>query len=218
MTQLVNRLRSRLYAGGAPDAGTTLMEMLVGMAIMVIFGGIFTTSIVLMTSSSTKAEALATTSSQLSTAFQRMDKSIRYASAVSTPGVSAGTGTTGDWYVEFRTTNTGTEVCTQLRVDQTSKQLQMRSWKPVSSVATSLTSWVPWTNNITNGGVASTSADVPFILLPSKSSVSFQQLRVTLVAVSGSPPTTSRSSLTLPALNTSATTTSTNVCGEAGRP
>ncbi len=218
MTSLVSRLRTRLHAGGDADAGTTLMEMLVGMAIMVIFGGIFTTSIVLMTSSSTKAEALATTSSQLSTAFQRMDRSIRYASAVSTPGQSSGTGTTGDWYVEFRTTNTGTEVCTQLRVDRTATQLQVRTWVPVSSTATRLTGWSPWGNNITNGGVASSSTDVPFTLVPARSSVTYQQLLVTLVAVSGSPPTTSRSSLTLPAVNTTATTTSTNVCGEAGRP
>lgn len=211
-------LRQRLQAGEDRDAGTTLMELLVGMAIMVIFGGIFTTSIVLMTSSSTKAESLATTSSQLSVAFQRLDKSIRYAAAVSTPGQSYGGGTTGDWYVEFRTTNTGAEQCTQLRVDKTSQQLQMRTWTPVNSVATGLSSWVPWGSNITNGGAASGSADVPFKLPAAGSSVTYQQLQVTLVDVSGNPPTTSRSSLTLPALNSTATTTSTNVCQEAGRP
>ncbi|HEX2901856.1 MAG TPA: hypothetical protein VHO01_00250 [Jatrophihabitans sp.] len=215
---ILARARRRFADATDGDAGTTLMELLVGMMIMAIFGGIFTTSIVLMTSSSTKAESLATTSSQLSVAFQRLDKSIRYAAAISTPGQSYGGGTTGDWYVEYRTTNTGTERCTQLRVDQASKQLQVRTWTPVSSVATGLSGWVPWGSNITNGGAASGSADVPFTLPTAGSSVTFQQLQVTLVDVSGNPPTTSRSTLTLPALNSTVTTTSTNVCQEAGRP
>ena len=45
-----------------------------------------------------KTEAVATAQSQISIAFQRLDKEIRYAEGISTP-TSSGTG----WYVEYVT-------------------------------------------------------------------------------------------------------------------
>lgn len=214
MSKILERLRSRLQG----DSGTTLMELIVGMALTMIFGGIFTTAIVSMTSTSNKAQALANTSSQLSSAYLRLDKTIRYASAISTPGQSTGAGSTGDWYVEIQTTNTGTAQCSQFRVEQTAQQLQVRTWTPVNSVATGLTSWLPLASYITNGGASSTSPNVPFSFPTALASVNFQQLQINLTSISGNPVSSSSSSITFPAINSSTSATNSTVCQEAGRP
>jgi hypothetical protein len=167
----------------------------------------------MMNGSANKTESVTLTSNQLNTAFLKLDKSVRYATAVSTPGVSA---TSGDWYVELRSTYTGSEVCTQLQADITSQQLRSRTWTVVNSAATGLTGWTPLATKITNGGVASSSADAPFVVGQPSTNVSYQTLKITLVSTAGSTAvTTSRSSVTFTAQNSSATTTSTNVCNQS---
>jgi hypothetical protein len=202
------------------DDGTTLMELIVGMSLMAIFGGMFTTAILLMTSSATKAQSLTTTSAQLSSAFLKLDKTVRYATALSQPAQSSGTGATNDWYVEMRITNTGTEVCAQLRIDQTAQQLQQRTWTVTGTTASALTSWTPMASGITNGGMASTSPDVPFILTAPSASVDYQRLTVNLISTAGggAQPTNAHSSVTFNGTNISNSTSLTNVCQEVGRP
>src|SRR4051794_18972235 len=107
------------------DEGTSMMELLVGMVLMTIFGAIFTTSVVMMNRSTNKVQSLTTTATTLSNAFTTLDRSVRYAAAISSPGVATGT---GNWYVEYSTTNTGVQICSQLRLDRTTGQLQRRTW------------------------------------------------------------------------------------------
>ena len=107
------------------DRGTSLIELIVGMLIMTMFMAMFTSAVILMNRAENKADAVTQTSTQLNQAFLTLDKTVRYAAAISDPG----TGTpSGDWYVELRTTNTGSEVCTQYRVDVATQQLQQRTW------------------------------------------------------------------------------------------
>jgi type II secretory pathway pseudopilin PulG len=201
------------------DNGTTLLEMLVGMTLMAIFGGLFTTAIYSMTSTANKAQALTSTSAQLSGAFLQLDKTVRYATALSSPGQSSGGAATGDWYAEMRTTNTGGEVCTQLRVDKATQQLQRRTWKVTNSTASGLTSWLPLASGITNGGAAVTVPnDVPFTLTQPNGNIDYQQLTVRLISVAGNPTTSSRSLVTFNAINISTSTSLNNVCQEVGRP
>ncbi len=187
----------------AGDEGSTLLEVVIGMSIMSIFLGMFTGAIVVLTNTQSRAEALTTSSGQVNTAFQRLDSSIRYAAAISAPG---STGPSGGWYVEFRTTATGTAVCTQLRVDTALQQLQSRTWRP-DPPATAPTRWVPLASSITNGNATttgSTDVPVPFVLVPDPEGVGFEQLTVRLVATTGNPAVTSRSAMTFTALNSSA--------------
>jgi len=210
----MRRVRDRHPSG---DDGTTLMELIVGMAIMVVFMAIFTGAIVMMTQTGNKVEAVSLSASQNGQAFQRLDKTVRYAVGITAPGTSS---TSGDWYVELDTTNTGTEVCTQLRVDKTTKQLQQRKWSIINQAATAASSWAPMTDNITNGSAASGSSTTPFTIpaAANGASTNFQRLTITLVATSGNSQTsTLQTQMTFTALNSTTATPSTS-CQQWGRP
>lgn len=210
INDLLERLRARRPTG---DDGTTLIELMVGMAIMAVFMSIFTAAIVMMTQTANKVEAVSITSAQTSQAFLRLDKTVRYAAAITTPAVSTGT---GDWYVELDNTTNG-EVCTQLRVDKTTMQLQQRTW---TVNVGSASSWTPLADYITNGGAASGSATVPFSFPAPATGVSttFQRLQLVLVSMNGNAATsTNQSQMTFTALNSTGTPSS-STCQQWGRP
>jgi type II secretory pathway pseudopilin PulG len=199
------------------DEGTSLIELVVGMVLMSIFGGLFTGAIVMMNNSMNKSQAVNQSSSQLNQAFLTLDKTIRYASAISTPGL--GTATPNEWYVELRSTYTGTAICTQLRVDDATKQLQSRTWTDAGPTATA-SAWLPLASNVTNGTAAPGASTQPFFLVPSLANTRFQQLRVNLISPAGSGVslTTSLSSFTFSALNSIIPVPTTAICTQQVRP
>ncbi|WP_375480181.1 type II secretion system protein [uncultured Jatrophihabitans sp.] len=228
MTALALRVRLRLRArlarvAGSADRGTTLVELLVGMAIMTVFMAIFLTSILLMSSTANKVEATTISATQTNQAFLKLDKMVRYASAVSTPGVSTAS---GDWYVEFDSPPTGVstaqtgDTCTQLRLD--SRQLQQRTWTVTNGVAAAASAWTPMASYVTNGSAAAGSADAPFTtpVAGVSASTSFQRLQLTLVATAGNSVTaTNRSQMTFTALNSDVSLASNaTTCQQWGRP
>ena len=116
----------------APDDGFSLMETMVGMGIMSIFMAIFTGAVIGMFTAANKVSTINQSASQLNLAFSRLDKQVRYAAAISPEGQSG-----GNWYVEFLTTNTGTSVCSQLKVDPTTVSCCERTWTvPAAGAAT----------------------------------------------------------------------------------
>ena len=212
MTGLRTLERARRVRG---DAGTSLLELIVGMGIMVVFMAMFTGAIVMMNNTSQKAESLSQTSSQLNQAFLTLDKTVRYASAISTPGQ----GTSGDWYVEMVSPDGVGQKCTQLRVDVTAQQLQQRTWI-VGQALTDGPAFTPIASTITNGTAASGSSDQPFALKPQNADIAFQQLTINLVAQYGinSNKTTSRSSVTFTAVNSTVPPPSDAFCTDWGQP
>lgn len=196
------------------DRGTTLLELAVAMTIMMIFLGIFTGAIVVISKSQAKTTSVTQTSQQLNQAFLWLDKNVRYAAGITTPGRGS---PSNDWYVELRNTTSGTEVCTQVRLDITKGQMQRRSWTPSGGSATNLSGWVPMGSGFTNGNVAAGNQDQPFTS-PSVATDSrrYQQLTVVLVNTSGT--TTTRTSLNFTAINSTLPKSSAPVCQEAGRP
>ena len=220
MAAFLQRLRDRM---ASEDAGMTLTELIVGMFIMVIFMTIFTGAVVSMARTVNKVEAISTSSAQINAAFLRLDKLIRYSTAITTQN----TGASGDWYVELDSVDNSAvvETCTQLRVDIVAKQLQMRTWTvPTTNTSSyaSLSSWVPMANNITNGAVALGSKDQPFTtpLALATAATHYQRLTVTLIAAgSGAGVASTRSNMTFTVLNSTTTPTTTTVpCQQAGRP
>jgi type II secretory pathway pseudopilin PulG len=207
------------------EAGTTLLELMFGMSVMAIFLGIFSTGIVMLTRTSIHTEAVVDTSSDLNSAFLRLDKEVRYAASISSPGIS---GTSGYWYVEFMTSNTGSSVCTQLRIDTAGEQLEQRTWTLPGTGFTDLSKWLPIASDITNGTAVASSVDppVPFTLIASGGNLNQERLRIDLVATSGNPQTSSRSTVTFTAVNSqsasqaasNSATYPSSVCTEAGRP
>jgi type II secretory pathway pseudopilin PulG len=195
---------------GRDDRGATMVEMVVGMAIMVIFMAIFTTTMMLMSHSESKARSVADTANQVNLAFLWFDKNVRYASSISSPGTGSAS---GDWYVEWRNTGTGTTVCTQARLDTATGQLQRRSWQPSGTGYTKLTAWRQVANGFVASGQPFSSPSTP------TGSQMYQQLQVTLTAKggAGNSPSSATSSFTLTAVNSSFPVP-TGVCQEAGRP
>jgi Na+-transporting methylmalonyl-CoA/oxaloacetate decarboxylase gamma subunit len=198
------------------DRGMSLMELVVGMAIMMVFLSIFTGAMMMMSRSESKARTTADTATQVNQAFIWFDKTVRYASAISAPGTSAA----GDWYVELRNTGTATERCTQVRLTKATGLLQRRSWSVTSGTVTP-EAWVQVASGFTNGTAAADSELQPFYR-PDKQlgAEVYQQLRITLKAEGGgaNSPTASKSSFTFTAVNSPLPAPTSPICQEAGRP
>ncbi|UQX89544.1 hypothetical protein M6D93_05925 [Jatrophihabitans telluris] len=199
------------------EAGTSMLEVVVGMALMSIFMAMFTGAILLMTKSTSKAESMTNVSTQTNNAFLKLDKIVRYAADISTPGQSGGSGA---WYVEISTTNTGPQLCTQFRIDLATNQLQQRSWTVLSTgAATPMNpAWIPLAGQVTNGDAAAGSTQ-PFQLSTGSGAV-YEQLTVRLQTTDGSANTTStnNSTVTFSAVNSSLSNTAATPCQQLGRP
>jgi Tfp pilus assembly protein FimT len=209
-------LRRFVRHAARSDSGVTLLEMVVGLVVMTIFMSMFTGAVVMMYNASSKSEALADTASQVSIAFGRLDTSVRYASAIATPGQS---GT--DWYVEWLSTYSGQRDCTQVRLNVAAGQLQQRTWAVDSDgVASGLTSWQPLAS-----GLSVDPAAAPFVLSlasdaprPEGMAMPYQQLSFHLIAQSTGRTgvTSTASDVTFTAFNSGVVTTG-QVCTEEGR-
>lgn len=126
--------RARATAPGNPEAGISVIELIVALGIFTFVVAIFMSGVVVMTRNTVRSEVTADAGDDLRTVFQRLDKQVRYADAMNFPGVSG----TGSAYVEFRTPATvaasGVETCTQWRWVPSTQRLEVRSWR--SSAAT----------------------------------------------------------------------------------
>lgn len=217
MSGLLRRLRRlhRRVSGtpGGGDRGTSMVELMAAMTIMAICGAVFTGAVVTLNRTSNQAQAQTNTATQNNQAYQALDRSVRYAAGISQPGLGA----SGSWYVELSTTTTGTETCTQLRVDAGTGQLQRRRW--TAEAPADLTGWVPIASGLTNGAAAAGSDQQPFVLRAVGATAAHQRLGVTIVSRSGpvSQPASSTSSFDLTALNSPAVPTS-PICQQVTRP
>lgn len=182
------------------DSGFTLIETVVGMVVMSIFLAMFTGSVVMMFGSSNHSQAVAHSAQEISNAFTKLDRQVRYASYVGEPGQDPNDG--NNWYVEFENTNTDPAMCYQLRVDQSSDTLQQRSWSGSGTPS----AWQQLATGVLNGG--GSGADAPFALTPATATVPSAELTVHLVTGegSGSNAAQSESSMAFTALNSTVTT------------
>ncbi|WP_182111189.1 MULTISPECIES: type II secretion system protein J [unclassified Actinotalea] len=120
------------------DGGLTLIELLVSMGIFTVVLVVFMSGLISMTTSTVRAQDVTNAGDAVRSAFQTMDKQIRYADAVNRPGVGA----SGSYYLEFRT---GAQpdglapLCTQWRLDPTARTLAYRTKRDVPSAPVS-----PW--------------------------------------------------------------------------
>lgn len=194
-------------SGTPRDAGTTLAEVMVSMAVTSVVMALVTSGIVQTYRSSVRTEALSSEMTQLQTAFQQLDRSVRYATAISEPNATATPA--GGWYVEW-TSVTGTVTsCSQLRLDEPSGLLQRRSMPAGGQVS----DWVTVASFLEGSR--------PFTLHPASSS-SYPHQRLTVdVTVRGEATSSQparKSLFSFAALNTSLATASSGVCADMGRP
>lgn len=170
------------------DAGFSLLEVTVGMAILSVVTAIAMTGIVQIFRTTTMTESAMTATANLHTAFTRLDDQLRYASAISAPA-----DLNGVHYVEYATTNTGTAVCTQLRLDTSAGSLQSRTQRDGEPV----TAWSTLATGVSAPGAFT--RDVA-----TTDGLPHQQLTIVLTIRSGD--TRKQSTTTFTALNTSAAT------------
>jgi type II secretory pathway pseudopilin PulG len=194
--------RHARFGGRTEDSGITLVEVVVSMSIMGVFMAMFTATILGIFRTVDRSDATSTAQSQVNLAFLRLDKEIRYAAGISVPA-SVG----ADPYVEYLTANTGTPVCTELRLHLATGQLQRRTWTEGSAPVTP-GAWVPLASNV--------SSAQPFTFSVADATFNFQRLRLTLVAKAGAGSTAASrlTDTTFTALNTSLATSSAAICTE----
>ena len=181
-----------------------MIEIVTTLAIMSIAMSIFTTGILQIYRFVNKTESMSITQSQINLAVLRLDKELRYAAGISTPGLLG-----ADWYVEYLTTNTGTATCTGLRltVTTTQPQLQLRTW-PQGTYPSPAPGWATMASEV--------NSTQPFTVIAPDQDVAYQRLRLTLTASAGTAPTATatQTDVTFTALDTSLGTSNTTVCSE----
>lgn len=204
------RLFRRRGSGGRGhrrESGYTLIEMLVAMGLMSVLIGIFMAGIVQMTKSAVRVQNVNNSTDEVRRAFDRMDRQIRYASAVNVPGQTG-----SDWYLEFLTTATGTATgqCTQWRLVHSTKQLQFRTWAPASSTASS---WTTVASNVVNDPTT----QPPFTFTAAGTTYTKEQVALYLKVGNGQPGG-AEVSATFVARNSSTASASSVCLGTIGRP
>jgi type II secretory pathway pseudopilin PulG len=201
------RLRAESEDAGADDGGFTMMETVVSMTLMAIFLAMFTTAIVSLYGTSNKADAISQTSVQLNTAFERVDRQIRYAAAISAPNNLVTPGNA--WYTEFVNTTTGQDVCTQLRL--VGGVLSERTWTGLPS---STPGFTVLASNLTQP------TSTPFTFYAASGTQTQQRLRLTVAAPVATAKTNSGLNVTFSAMNSGQSSTTndgaTLVCQTAG--
>ncbi|GAA2695453.1 PulJ/GspJ family protein [Actinoplanes palleronii] len=85
-------------ADDADDRGFTLIELLVGMGLMSVVLVIVTGGLIEVYANVNRADTITVARDQLSNSFRRLDKELRYANWLNTPGQVG-----GNWYLEYAT-------------------------------------------------------------------------------------------------------------------
>jgi prepilin-type N-terminal cleavage/methylation domain-containing protein len=199
----MNRLDARR------DDGVTMIEIVVSLTLMAVLMTIFSTAVIDVYRNVNQTEAISSGQSQLNTIFLRLDKDVRYASAISKPQ------TGGTWYVEYLNTNSGTEICTQLRLTTASGMLQRRTWNrnqnPIQP-----SGWAVLASNVyqDKGGEPVFDVDKPDPEASGLAGSKFFRLTIKLAAHGRDDIQIAAASITLSALNTSIATIADEICTE----
>lgn len=207
------------------DSGFTLVEALVAMVIFVSAMSVMAAVVAAMTTNMSQARGVSTATDQTRLGFQRLDKQVRYANAISTPGPAG-----GGWYVEFSMENPKREngnsgqkdvTCQQWRV--LAQRLETRSWNIKSNGQVDAPS--PWVA-VATGVINDLTVEPPFLAPAAGGRLTaapvvgriHQGLTVDLHAKrSDRPVGRARLKATFFARNTTGTTSSLGVCDQHGR-
>jgi prepilin-type N-terminal cleavage/methylation domain-containing protein len=201
MMRVLDRVRPK---EAADEQGFTMIEVVVTLVIMSIVMVIFSTGIAQVFGVQNKVDAASNAQGQLTIAFQKLDKQIRYASGISQAGTL-----NGDPVVEYLTSFTGVNTCTELRLHN--NQLQQRTWLQSSAASPpvpSPTVLAPLASYL--------SGSTPFTVTDAGATYNYQQLEIAVTATygTGRNAISRQSDITFTALNTTQTANNDSVCTE----
>lgn len=163
LRNLLRRLRP------AGDQGLTLVELLVAMFVFSLFMGLVTSEVVRESKTTIRTQSVNDAVFQLDRIFFKLDHQVRYADAINPPGQSS-----GDWYVEFETSASGSTFCDQWRLDVASSRVQTRSWTVTTGTITP-PAWISVATGITTDG-----SNAPFTFTAANSTYAHQRLSIDL--------------------------------------
>jgi len=146
----VHRVRGTVAAHGNED-GFTLIELLVAMLLLTIVGAIFTAAFVDLQRSLRKQNGLVDSQATTRNVFETLDRSVRYANGISSPGTAAD----GNLYVEWQTGDVVSgQTCNQWRVIPATGVLQSRTWvEPTNGTLPLPTAWTTKAVNVVTAGL-----------------------------------------------------------------
>jgi prepilin-type N-terminal cleavage/methylation domain-containing protein len=189
------------------DRGYTLIELMMAMVCMSILLTLVTSAIIQIYHSVNSVDSLSTAQTQVDTTFVRLDKELRYARGISTPGT-----VNGDAYVEYLLSADSVDTCVELRLHTVTGELQRRQWTKNVTPLTP-TGWQTLASSVT--------ATAPFTVTAADNSLptTFRYQRLTLDVTSAAGTgvvgaARRQTTVTFTALNTTVTDNSAT-CTEA---
>lgn len=165
--------RSPSRITSAHDGGFSLVEALVAMTIFVTAMSVMSSVVLAMTNNVRQAQGVSVATDQTRLAFQRLDKQVRYATAINAPGSSA-----GGYYVEFSRPDPAPPdapsaagavpelaLCEQWRL--LGRTLQTRTWRTTNGKRVGAPPvWRTVATGVTNDIAGSTPLEPPFTAAP----------------------------------------------------
>lgn len=159
-------------APGRNDSGFSLIEMLVGMAIFLVFLTIMVSALIGLSRTTVKVQLVAQSSTEVLNLFRQFDRQVPYADAINYPG----TGASGARYVEYRTPGSsltsGVTTCTQWRYTASTGIIDVRTWPEGGTPS----AWSTRLTRVLNDGGAA----YPFAMTPAGGTSIQQQLTLTV--------------------------------------
>lgn len=155
------------------DAGLSVVEVVVAMAVTSLLLGALATAVVGLLGAYGKVQDTELANDRGRVVLDRLDRDLRQASVVNQPGVVGGSA-----YAEYET-DVGAagapSTCTQWRLDSAGHVLAVRSWPPLPA-PTAAPAW----NTVATRVVNDLAAEPPFQVTPAGGAVQHAQLTVQL--------------------------------------
>jgi type II secretory pathway component PulJ len=209
----LRRRLERMRVGG--EAGFTLIDLLVAMTIMSVVMAVFTIGMLQMYAATNRTVNVSTAQAEINRMYLRLERSIRYASAITTEPTPAlalapQVRSDGNFYIQYLTNNVQPPVCQQLRLNRTDRTLQYREWN--SGTTLSITAgWQTLVSNVYYNPVADPTAKprkleatgFPFLV---QNLESYQRLQLEIWTIIPTTTSAAQTKVTFTALNSTATT------------
>lgn len=217
MCAIRERLRSR-----QADDGFTLVELLVSMFLFLIVLALVASATLVMEHGLRKSQGQSDNLDASRKVLLLLDRQVRYANAITQPGVGA---TPTATYIEWQSGDTNQpQTCTQWRYDSAGATLAYRTWQvpTVTGATVTPTAWVTEAFGVTKVGstpVFTTTALPVNTAAPSGTTANHASVSVAFAVTHGArPSTTSATQVTLTAVNTTGIVTLAAVCNQVTRP
>lgn len=205
------RLRQHVLRSSSTSEGFSLIELLVTLALLSVLLAVFGAGLSIMFKDVRHQLGQSDGLDASRKVLDQLDKQVRYANAVDTPGTTTGASGGVTWWVEWQSGDVGQQQsCTQWRLLPTG-EMQYRTWlQPAPSAGSAaISGQTAWSTRATRvalpaGAAAGTTGPVFAFPAPAdRANARRQQLVVAFTSSYGRPVVTTPSQVTLTAQNTS---------------